>query len=69
MLIHRNATEWLPLRRIRGMFALDSIKKKDTGIINMDPVLSACVGGLCQAATTIKNMNTTGKGTQRHWSN
>lgn len=46
MLIHRNATEWLPVRRIRGMFALDSIKKKNTGIINMDPVLSACVGGL-----------------------
>ncbi len=56
MLIHRNATHWLPVRRIRGLFALDSIKKKNTEIINMDPVLSACVGGLYQAATLIPNI-------------
>lgn len=56
MLIHRNATQWLPVRRIRGLFALDSIKKKNTEIINMDPVLSSCVGGLYQAATLIPNI-------------
>lgn len=42
------------------MFALDSIKKKNTGIINLDPVLSACVGGLWQAATLIPNILFTG---------
>lgn len=56
MLIHRNATQWLPVRRIHGMFALNFIKKKYSEIINMDPVLSACVGGLCQAVTLIPNI-------------